>query len=1462
MSHTSSWKPLPAGKIKWGDMQWHKDVVGTRQKSTCEQCGKSFKSLEDLAIHQSIEKGHLNSSNLKKPTSVEVKAAKKSCIQLSWSVSALEEKHVSKYHIQSRSSQRSNGVWSNLGMVHPQMATFHINTALLAAMCNPTTQIGIVAVNEKQQYGIRYVIQFQRTELKIKKRRINVYEYKLEGMPWKKLDWDTDNDQSIELAKYLFTKPHTDDIGTPQNLTAYMNVKHNIVVSWFPPLEKKNEKTRQLSTEESSFTGYSVYYSKVDSNVWSWIKSLGKDARCTVISHNKIPRPSEYLVGLTANIGLHMGPMVVMCFHNWQPGVLVFQNKCCKICQKSTRGKMTISRNDGRMMVSEEDKVTKGNVKFKQLDRKDVFLSANHFYQSYEELAKGDTFSDGKALHMYVFLSVALWDNLQNALDDQGRPIHRVFVRASRCGQSKDKVEDELPECIIWVNGKPIKVQVHNGASTCKDLRVDITGKLHLHLNTVLLEIKPGCMQRYTVCVDIARKLGIKATVRHLLKEKVIPQSITKGLIKNLLTEDRAGIKYCSYKVKLTCPISQRRLEAPCKGDRCRHLQCMEVGTLIQLNETKKERLCLLCKEPYTSLCIDGLFLEILRTVPSSVTEIEFNPEGEWKPVTNTAESGPSVSIDDDAGKLTEDKQGEKVNGDECIQNEYEYESGVNSGWFFSQYGLEMDDDDIELININAGNTTSEMEAIERNRVVLMDETNGMVCENSQPTSLIEPNVLDNSDCVLKDINSVQSNSHGQGKHHTLNRSHTERNSQNIFSSQIMIEDQNTGRSVNLHEMVPLDSNKITEECSNINDPRNQDVMNMGSNLHRVSSFSNKLSIEGPVAMDTSRDGIDVERESPCGVVMGLCDKLLSKSSQHEGHSEKGGSQTIGSAKNKTPKTVGRGLYQVTLNPATFNIDHSFTCSECEFVYSSSQMFEGANKKMCLECALEQNVISKNLYTVLSTGHLQPRNFQFRINYDLFKCTECKHNYGMTKLYRVKGSEFCCINCALELNHISHETWHKLSNKKSTSFVNGIRYQDKEITDKSQANLNASIPKKDEVIDIIFAEDKKPPILENNGLTKKCYIPMCQVNWLCPDCNKGGITMSENLRWRKKACTDYLKQKTKKWRRRAEKMYWSPQKANVGNHGDGCGSGSTVYQQIAQSSKPFQDSISNVCFKCHSTQGGIKNAVWYQIKFEVFCPACFQKQFVEIRSAKANGPIDNENEHEDLEIEGQCRVLRSHQNNRQHGNTTDTNEDNLANVPNERQSIAQGHCLSEVRRASVFDSCSATLEQYTDMTSDITGLDLNSDNSSNIEECQVIKSEKNLDSMELFKGDNMSSNHYNFEANEVTVLYQSNGATVECIVQEQGAELVLENNFKEKKVIEIDDDDEEDDFDFFKHWGSVDLGKSKNEKTNFRANQRNRKENMEGESKRYVTRARKETSPLLEQRNHRIKKMDPFEFDD
>ncbi|WAR04990.1 PIAS2-like protein, partial [Mya arenaria] len=843
MSHTSSWKPLPAGKIKWGDMQWHKDVVGTRQKSTCEQCGKSFKSLEDLAIHQSIEKGHLNS--MKKPTSVEVKAAKKSCIQLSWSVSALEEKHVSKYHIQSRSSQRSNGVWSNLGMVHPQMATFHINTALLAAMCNPTTQIGIVAVNEKQQYGIRYVIQFQRTELKIKKRRINVYEYKLEGMPWKKLDWDTDNDQSIELAKYLFTKPHTDDIGTPQNLTAYMNVKHNIVVSWFPPLEKKNEKTRQLSTEESSFTGYSVYYSKVDSNVWSWIKSLGKDARCTVISHNKIPRPSEYLVGLTANIGLHMGPMVVMCFHNWQPGVLVFQNKCCKICQKSTRGKMTISRNDGRMMVSEEDKVTKGNVKFKQLDRKDVFLSANHFYQSYEELAKGDTFSDGKALHMYVFLSVALWDNLQNALDDQGRPIHRVFVRCT-------------------------------------------------------MEPQP----RYTVCVDIARKLGIKATVRHLLKEK----------------------------------ISQRRLEAPCKGDRCRHLQCMEVGTLIQLNETKKERLCLLCKEPYTSLCIDGLFLEILRTVPSSVTEIEFNPEGEWKPVTNTAESGPSVSIDDDAGKLTEDKQGEKVNGDECIQNEYEYESGVNSGWFFSQYGLEMDDDDIELININAGNTTSEMEAIERNRVVLMDETNGM----------------------------------------------------------IMIEDQNTGRSVNLHEMVPLDSNKITEECSNINDPRNQDVMNMGSNLHRVSSFSNKLSIEGPVAMDTSRDGIDVERESPCGVVMGLCDKLLSK--------------------------------------------------------------------------------------------------------------------------------------------------------------------------------------------------------------------------------------------------------------------------------------------------------------------------------------------------------------------------RSHQNNRQHGNTTDTNEDNLANVPNERQSIAQGHCLSEVRRASVFDSCSATLEQYTDMTSDITGLDLNSDNSSNIEECQ-----------------------------------------------EQGAELVLENNFKEKKVIEIDDDDEEDDFDFFKHWGSVDL---------------------------------------------------------
>jgi E3 SUMO-protein ligase PIAS1 len=85
------------------------------------------------------------------------------------------------------------------------------------------------------------------------------------------------------------------------------------------------------------------------------------------------------------------------------------------------------------------------------------------------------------------------------------------------------------------------------------------------------------------------------------------------------------------------------RLQLPCRSRLCRHIQCFDATSFLQVQEQAPTWHCPICNKILTfeSLAVDEYVKTILRAVPSHVEQVVIDPDGEWslqsesKPETN-----------------------------------------------------------------------------------------------------------------------------------------------------------------------------------------------------------------------------------------------------------------------------------------------------------------------------------------------------------------------------------------------------------------------------------------------------------------------------------------------------------------------------------------------------------------------------------------------------------------------------------------------------------------------------------------------------------------------------------------------------------------------------------------------------------------------------------------------------------
>ncbi|EUD68695.1 hypothetical protein C922_01095 [Plasmodium inui San Antonio 1] len=175
-------------------------------------------------------------------------------------------------------------------------------------------------------------------------------------------------------------------------------------------------------------------------------------------------------------------------------------------------------------------------------------------------------------------------------------------------------------------------------------------------------------------------------------KERVITILSTKH------DDDEVMCMEINRKISLNCPFALERIEIPCRGIKCCHIQCFDLKSFIDV--TKKTKafnnrwkcpICSLFLRP-KDLIVDMFITYILTQVPKDIKEVELSRNGEIIFNQNSVEGKVVKQIDDmDAATLQKTKV--EIKTEISMDNIKEYQPVTDNNTFSKNEVIVVDSD-------------------------------------------------------------------------------------------------------------------------------------------------------------------------------------------------------------------------------------------------------------------------------------------------------------------------------------------------------------------------------------------------------------------------------------------------------------------------------------------------------------------------------------------------------------------------------------------------------------------------------------------------------------------------------------------------------------------------------------------------------------------------------------------------
>lgn len=247
-------------------------------------------------------------------------------------------------------------------------------------------------------------------------------------------------------------------------------------------------------------------------------------------------------------------------------------------------------------------------------------------------------------------------------------PTLRVMVFCATEGQGRHDIA--FPhQSEIKVNGGEVKANLRGlknkpGSTRPVDITKELRLKIPIYTNniemTYALTTKKFYLILYAVKIvpvtDLVKRLE---NGRRITKEAVISDMVSKSRDADIVTTATV--------LSLKCPLSTLRMDLPCRSIACRHVQCFDATSYLQLQEQGPTWLCPICNNsaPFDNLAVDEYVKDILNNTSRSVDQVTIQPDGKWELHTKIEPSrksnGYASSDDDDLVEITESGDSVKV---------------------------------------------------------------------------------------------------------------------------------------------------------------------------------------------------------------------------------------------------------------------------------------------------------------------------------------------------------------------------------------------------------------------------------------------------------------------------------------------------------------------------------------------------------------------------------------------------------------------------------------------------------------------------------------------------------------------------------------------------------------------------------------------------------------------------------
>ncbi|KAI4872880.1 hypothetical protein NFI96_029148, partial [Prochilodus magdalenae] len=193
----------------------------------------------------------------------------------------------------------------------------------------------------------------------------------------------------------------------------------------------------------------------------------------------------------------------------------------------------------------------------------------------------------------------------------------------------------------VSVNATPLTIERGDNKTSHKPLllkQVCQPGR-----NTIQITVTACCCSHLFV-LQLVHRPSVRSVLQGLLKKRLLPAEHCIAKVKRNFSSaaisagnpGEDGVEQTAIRVSLKCPITFRRIQLPARGHDCKHVQCFDLESYLQLNCERGTWRCPVCNKTalLEGLEVDQYIWGILNAVQNlEFEEVTIDPSCSWRPV-------------------------------------------------------------------------------------------------------------------------------------------------------------------------------------------------------------------------------------------------------------------------------------------------------------------------------------------------------------------------------------------------------------------------------------------------------------------------------------------------------------------------------------------------------------------------------------------------------------------------------------------------------------------------------------------------------------------------------------------------------------------------------------------------------------------------------------------------------------